>query len=85
MHLHLHSQQSRLDRRGDLGRATRLRAVADHAGIDGDGIDNGVRDLAELPAVQIRHARGRAAAGRRGAAVGRQAADTGFQVDGDEV
>ena len=85
MHLHLHTKQARLDRRGDLGRTACLRTVADHAGINGNGVNDGVRDLAVLPAVQIRHACGRAAAGRRGPAVSGQAADTGFQMDGDEV
>ena len=85
VHLHLHSQQTGLHGGGDFGRAAGLCAVTDHAGVDCDGIDDGVGDLAVAPAVQVGDAGARAAASTGRAAIGGQAADAGLQVDGHEV
>ena len=85
MLLHLPAQQTGLDRRSDFGGAAGLGAVADHAGINGHRIDDGVGNLLVPPAVQVTDAGPSAAPGGGGAAVGGKAADPGFQMDGHQV
>lgn len=83
--LHLPAQQARLHRRGDFGCTAGLGAVADHARVDGYRVDDGVGDLFVPPAVQVAHPGPGAAPGGGGPAVGGQAADAGFQVNGHQV
>ena len=85
LHLHLHAQQAGLDRGGNLGSTAGLGAVADHAGVDGYGIDNGMRNLARLAAIEIGDAGARAAARAGGPAISGKTADAGLQMDRDQV
>ena len=83
--VHRQADQARVDGRGDLGGAACLGSVADDAGVDGDGVDDGVRDGVQAAALQIRDARAGAAARADGSAVCREPADSCLKMNGDEV
>ena len=83
--IHAVAHDARIHGSGDLGRAGRLRAVADGAGEDGHGVDDRVRHGVIVAAEQVADARACTDSGGDGPAVGGEAADAGLLVDGDKV
>ena len=72
---HLHAQQSRLQRRGNLGGAGGLGPITDHAAHGGDGVGDGSAEYGMRVVKQVADAAGCAAGRADHAAVGGQAAD----------
>lgn len=75
---HLVAQDARVHSGSDFRCAGGLGTVADDAGIDGQGVDQGMGDAAGVAALEVGDAAARAAARADGAAVGGQPADAGF-------
>ena len=70
---------------GDFRRTGGLRAVADHAGGGGKRVGQGHFDLLERAARKVGQGAAAAGGGADRAAIGRQAADAGFDMNGQQI